>query len=865
LTSLVQPAAVVALTNVRLRDAAEALSRKLDATTVNVRIGGTSSGVARSRFGPTERRVLGLLQAASEMLGGADQAPVPVTSPLYPGPSRFAVLGSAGFELASYADMFSEGGDWRASLLRRGTPDPQRSLEVVPTTTFANAAGAVSLNAAKARPQAQRDAARKRAEAFTLGLMAAVAHGVAFGPAQRGERQRATSRAWTRHQPGPMLAAADSAFLSRVVGGDSPATQWRRWWPSATEAAPFWPVLFDALDATYEIDHRDAGAKGWPAFESRLHPGPSLSADRLAAGYERLLSNASPWGMGAWFGVLTPFLLSPSISLLLGLALPHAPRFFSPTDPLTERSFTELFSLAESVSALTPFITSMIMWANIPEHTNAFVNALVLFLARAALFLGWLPTIGDEQDDPHPNVRLLIAGGMLGADLYAAWRAAGARNGRQPGKAVVFGVQTIPGILAVSTLLQGLAIKGVVALTKEAGGSDDAATALGGVTLALTGLGTWLGVGLPLAHSLARGGGWTSWFRTIDGPSLTGTVSAVGGAREPSGLAALFDDSTLWHDPARPGPGRADLRYPTGGRPLVKVWRTGDAELEILPTDNAIRIRGGAAPTDVPIGPGKRSVADVVAALKAVPGVDAAPADTGELYDLPWPSSLSDPGDESDPRVPDGDPSRTTFTRLPTSEDKAYVVRHSPAAELTTSFGLTAPSASRFDAVRLVPGTTLADVEDTGAGAAADLALLLSLGAASRLRDVSPATPDPELVTGAPPLAGPIGHVDRVFRDWNLDDRRVNEWRMIVAGGATPEDAPPAGDDRVQGERVAHALGWVPLWRAWLRVASDTTQDAAAPLAAPYAPTVRTADGEILQPTNAQLSAGIRYLLDLPA
>ena len=48
-------------------------------------------------------------------------------------------------------------------------------------------------------------------------------------------------------------------------------------------------------------------------------------------------------------------------------------------------------------------------------------------------------------------------------------------------------------------------------------------------------------------------------------------------------------------------------------------------------------------------------------------------------------------------------------------------------------------------------------------------------------------------------------------------------------------------------------------------MASDTTQDAAALLAAPYAPTVRTADGEILRPTNAQLSAGIRYLLDLPA
>ena len=499
----------------------------------------------------------------------------------------------------------------------------------------------------------------------------------------------------------------------------------------------------------------------------------------------------------------------------------------------------------------------MIMWANIPEHTEAFVNALVLFLARAGLFFGWLPTIGTEDDDPSPGRRWLLAGGMLSLDVYAMIRALRARGGHQPGRAVVFGVQTIPGILALTTLVTGASIKGVVALSKEAGASDDTATALGGVTLGLAGLGLWLGVGLPLAHSLARGGGWMSWFRTIDTPSLTGAIGAVTGAQEPSGTAALFDDSTLWHDPANASPARADLRYPTGGRALVKVWRSGSAELELSQGDHVVHIRDGSNVTDVPIGPGKRSVADVVAALTAVAGVQAAAVDAGEAYDLPWPSSLGDPGDASDPRVAADDASRTAFIRLPTREDDAVVLRHAPSAELTTSFGLAAPSVSRFDGVRLVPQATLGDVEDTGLGAAADLAVLLSLGAASRLRDVDPAA-------GAPAVAGPIGHVDRVFRDWNLDDRRVNEWRLIVAGGAAVEDAAPAAD-AVQGERVAHALGWVPLWRTWLRMASDPTQDAASSLSAPYVPTVRTADGQTFRPTNGDLSAGIRYLLDLPA
>ena len=75
-------------------------------------------------------------------------------------------------------------------------------------------------------------------------------------------------------------------------------------------------------------------------------------------------------------------------------------------------------------------------------------------------------------------------------------------------------------------------------------------------------------------------------------------------------------------------------------------------------------------------------------------------------------------------------------------------------------------------------------------------------------------------------------------------------------------DAEPRAET---GERVAHALGWVPLWRTWRRMASDPTQDATAALSAPYVPTVSTADGQVFRPTNADLSSGIRYLLDLPA
>ena len=37
------------------------------------------------------------------------------------------------------------------------------------------------------------------------------------------------------------------------------------------------------------------------------------------------------------------------------------------------------------LGSVTPFVYSMLLWSQIPEHTEAFVNSLVLFVARLAL------------------------------------------------------------------------------------------------------------------------------------------------------------------------------------------------------------------------------------------------------------------------------------------------------------------------------------------------------------------------------------------------------------------------------------------------------------------------------------------------
>ena len=859
--SVVQPAVVVAMAASRMRDVSEALSRKLDATTVQASLGNGRIGLGPNRFRPTERRVLALVRAASDMLHSPEPAAVARSGALYPGPSRYAVLGSAGFELPAYADLLAVTHTWRAATMRRGTPDPFLSLVEVPTATFVNRVGTEMLADAGADA-----AAIRRAEAFTMGVVGALAHGLVMPPIQRAAHARRTSKPWNRHEPAAFIRSTDAATLRRVVGGADPVATFQAMWPSAEQAAPLLAGYHRALDAVYHLEDRPARARGWPAYEDAFVAGPALDEARLRAGYERLLADLEPWGMGAWFGVLTPILLGPGLALLAGRALPGASAFMT-ADSVTERSLSELITVSDGIGSIAPFVYSMVMWANVADQpSEPFVSALWTFIVRAGLFAGWIPTIGTSTDDPSPAARWALAGGMLGIDVYALVRLLASLGDRQPGPAVAFGVQNIPGVMTLVTLGQAGIVKGVVAAAAEAGADDDGAAIAGWIAWAVTTLGLWLGAGLPVAAALARGGGWMSWFHADGRPSWRGALAEIDQPVDAQDAGAVFDDSALWHDPATAAPGLTDLRYPTGGRPLVKVWRAeGSPALEISHDLHTISIRDAESPaavTRVEIGPGSRTVDDVVALLADVDHIEAAAADAGVRYDLPWPASIANPGDGADPRQAVDDPARTAFTELPTDPDEAYVIRHAPDSSLTSPIGQAGPARSPFDGLRVVPRERLGDLDDTGLGVATDLAVLLGLGAASRLRTVQPLTP--AVVPAVPAVPGPIGAVAQVFRDWNLDHRRANEWRTIVAGGASAEQPPPADAALAEGARIADAMGWVALWRAWLRVASDTLQDTESALVSPDTPAVRAADGTELRPTNAQLTRGICYLLDLP-
>ena len=142
---------------------------------------------------------------------------------------------------------------------------------------------------------------------------------------------------------------------------------------------------------------------------------------------------------------------------------------------------------------------------------------------------------------------------------------------------------------------------------------------------------------------------------------------------------------------------------------------------------------------------------------------------------------------------------------------------------------------------------------------AADLSVLLSMGAMSHL--LSDAERDKSRFGAQTSL----NRAYQVFRNWNLDRRRVNEWRMLVLGGAVDEKGgQPANPDAAMGptppgwtslapdgDATSRRLGWIPLLRHWMDMSARPANDAAA--AAAFRP------GD---PGNAALSRALAYLLD---
>ena len=888
--SLLIPSAVALLAHKRLRDVVEALERKLgggffDAGPRDLSL--ASIDTAQVAVNPTERRILALAKAAAQMFEAGP--PVVDAAPglqVAHGFGRFAIAGASAFELPAYAELFTRNGSWVADIIRRGTPDENLSKVVVPSSQFAVRAGerAVAL--------ATDDGVQAKIQSFSMGMLSALATDVVVSPVLRGlQRQRAT-RDWSRAEPAVDIGLAEERIVRNLLGGRDGAARWQGWWPKVSDIPD---ELFDgyllALEEAYKITANRP--RGFADFEELFLAStpPPLTRGRLRDGYElaRLDEQIASWGAGTWYLTLLPMLAMPVLGYGLVRALPRGSAFVRSGMSVDERAVWEVLTLGTGLGAAAPGGYSIYLWTQVPENTEAFAEAVVLLVLRAALALG---SIGAADASAGVRWGLLFTPLAL-TDVYALIRGL-IERGSHPAAGFVFLLQTLPlitgSIVATWALLSDLMISA---------GADD--TVVFVVMLILLAAVMLAAVGIPLAVSLSHGGGLRSLLFG-NRLAITESLSSLTETGGPAALAALFDDSTLWLDPDAPagGPTLADLRYPAGRRALLRIWWTGAGGLQISHDERTVTFKKDDNSTkDVTLPPGKTAAADLAKLLMAqMPGVQAEvydPADPGN--DLPFPHTLADPGDLQgttslhDAHVHD-------FAPVGTSVDEAYVLRHTPRSELLTGYGENGASRSSLDAIGLVPSAALGDLEQSALGTAADLAALLCMAAAPSLAGNANGQPGkaPAEVkgplsayspAGVAPLPGTLGPVFQVFRQWNLDERRVNEWRMLVHGNAerdqpdpvhadpgmrpdtrgapyvnAAQNAPPAAPAPAP-ETVARSLGWVPLWRAWSRMASDITADTSAAQPMSYTPTIRLADGTPLQPTNADLTNAMRFLLDL--
>ena len=364
---------------------------------------------------------------------------------------------------------------------------------------------------------------------------------------------------------------------------------------------------------------------------------------------------------------------------------------------------------------------------------------------------------------------------------------------------------------------------------------------------ALTALGLWLGVGLPLAHSLARGGGWMSWFRTTTLPSLRGALAAGEAAREPSGAGRAVRRLDAL---ARPGDRRARPSPTCATRPAAGRWsRCGGR-----PARPRWRSRTTATSSDPQRGHRHRR-------CRSGPG-----ARTGRRHRRrarPPSTGVAGRGRRRRARATtcrgrrrwatrpttatracaDSDPARTAFAPLPTSEDEA--VRAAPRARRRADDAVRARAGRRGSRVRRACGSCRRRRSATSTtpalGAAADLALLLGLGAASRLR-TSTRHARPDLRAGARrPSPGRSAPSTRCSATGTSTTAGSTSGGRSSPAAPRAEDAPPRPPTLVEGERVAARAG---LGAAVAGVAArrqrHRRRTPSAAVVAPYTPTVRT-------------------------
>jgi hypothetical protein len=851
-TSALIDAAVTTLMHDRLRILHDALVAKqsLDA------FGGSDQNqpqlVVDTVISGVERQVRELARRALALLESGERAPVAPGAPRTQTPgvgtppvgtSKHAFLGSSLLDLPAFSDLYARRRHWISQVLHGGSPDP--SLARVVTPAMDVAFRAVDQGVAAAGDDRSREAVR----AAGIGLMGAIASNVIVGPLLRGgEGIQVRDGDWPNVSP-EQLRRVESAVRTHVFGGIS-----------TDDLRDYWPSVSRVPDAVLSGFLRGLEAPGGPLatprplgfadLERMFSTGAKLDERALRSAYRLFRNGHGDWGWVKWS--LWLFLFSVPVAAVLPIAASiDKPRWkprslFRPgtaPDP-SDEAWSQLSLLSLGLSWIGPAVATLWVKGDLPEMSGDFWLAAVGALLD---IVGLVLLVANVRSDEAWS-RFWRWAPVIAIALWHAISAYRAFRADTPPQRRFRWLHTFPLISTALTL-------GVALLANKLTEDGDE----NGDPWRSRILWAWPIVlfGAQVITSLVYFSGRNplSWLTTgaVDPfPRLDDLIAND----PPWARAAVLDESTMWS--AATPPTIDSLRYPPGSsRAAVELWWTGSDELQIRHAGHQLwfRLGDGGTPQELSLPPvnfTSRELADWLAAhvtgrppatpgpaggLLAVPPLDDTSPEA--TYRLPWPQIVGE---------------QPVFQKVGRNRAQAYRLPLATRSELATLRGQHGPATSVTEGWPIAPGPGLAGADGTGVGIAAELGVLLSLGAASRMHDGS----------GSPAGVAIPAAVNRVFRRWNLDARRVNEWRLLVEGGAAPETAPGAPPSPTAAvESVANQLGWLPLFRAWSRIATDVEQDASSDQPAPYNPRVRAADGRWIQPTNRQLSDAIRFLLDL--
>lgn len=851
-----------------------------------------------------EQRLRDLAAQAIDFLAAPPLAPADLLggTALGGGISRLAVMGAMGPDIPGFSNALQPGQAWLFDSVHKGSPDAQRERIIARTTDLA----LEIWNQARIRVRADVPAAKQavplaRVRAYVLGHLCHLAGDIVSHPFINDLEWHDGTDVQTKMDHAEGEAAHDAAVAQQIFGRGSlrDGPDWADAYPDPDKDVPeqLFAAYADALETVLGArTNRPKGLGRFEAIQKKLDT-PAPDADFLRDGYSLLkrgiVRHVYDRGAPGWALLLAPAML-PVIALpFLTLALPGL-RFLGLADNSvdTERQVFEMLTHALYPASLSAVIYQSLFldvtrrgvdarqWASLVQTILNLVAAVFFYVESGRQdwsagarwgFLFALPmavngifatlSIADfarKEEGGHHHRRRMAATllpPLFSIGMLVAW-----------GAFLVLFVE----ILAITGLVSGI--------TDLAGGDG-----FNPVTPAF-----WIAAGLWFILGIVLWVWLSQYLRDVKIKELPDNFAA---ARRH--VVRLFDEDTLYADPLPDnlidgtGP---EMTFPSGRRALARLWWTGTGTMSIRSDRYGLvfrlRVNNVDRPDQVfpaPVAPMR--LAEYLTFLSA--NVQNANGTAGDLatraldpkedYDLPAGAVFAAHGDTASTAsgVVLG---ATEFLPLGGEDnDKTYVLHHAPKVWQSIRFGPIGPVArptpdQAGELGEVEPGNGYTYVHDHTSAVAAgrvDSSALMSLagdlGALFCLGAV-------------PHLAGQDDQrIFQVFRNWNLDRRRVNEWRMLVAGRARSEKTAPdryepamprgalgpakpddwrapigAGPAR-EAEDTALAEGWIPAFRKWMAIMAAPAQDPNA-----------TGAFQAGDPTNRALSRAVAWMLDLP-